>query len=103
MTRWFAGAVVVAALIGPRALAHEGGTHVRGVVKEATTERIVLTTPEGEALTIALAPGTRITRGKAAVPAGDIHAGERAIVHAKPSAGQLEATEVKLAEAPKKN
>jgi len=62
-----------------------------------------LTTPEGEALTIALAPGTRITRGKAAVPAGDIHAGERAIVHAKPSAGQFEATEVKLAEAPKKN
>ena len=63
MKRWFAGALVVTALMAGSALAHEGGAHVRGVVKEVTAEGLVVATPAGEAVTIALTPGTRLTRG----------------------------------------
>ena len=96
MKRWFAGALVVTALMAGSALAHEGGAHVRGVVKEVTAEGLVVATPAGEAVTIALTPGTRLTRGTSAVPVSDVHPGDRAVVHAKKTAGRLEATEVKL-------
>ncbi|BDG02405.1 DUF5666 domain-containing protein [Anaeromyxobacter oryzae] len=96
MKRWLEGALVATALIGGSALAHEGGAHVRGVVKEISAERLVVDTPSGEAVTVALTPETRITRGTVTIHAADVHPGDRAVVHAKRGAGQLQATDVKL-------
>jgi hypothetical protein len=100
MKKWFAGAVVVVTvLIGGSALAHEGGKHVRGIVKEVSAERLVLTTADGEEVSVVLEPDTRITRGTTVVHASDVHSGDRAVVHAKPAGGRLQATEVKLGDA----
>jgi hypothetical protein len=101
MRRFIGGALVAAALLGRPALAHEGGTHERGVVKEVAKDRIVLATGEGKTVSIAVGPETRFLRGEVAVKPGDVHAGERAVVHARSSDGKLEATEVRLAPAAK--
>ena len=93
--------LLVAALLAGPVRAHEGGTHARGVVKEISGERIVLTTSEGKPLTIALGPETRIIRGNEAVSVEAVRPGERAVVHARRKAGQLEATHVKLGSAKK--
>lgn len=89
-------ALLIAAMGWSPALAHEGGLHARGVVREVTKERIVLTTTEGKDFTASMGPATRIVRGGKAVGVGEIHAGERAVVHAKRDGERLEATEVKL-------
>lgn len=92
---------LVAALVwlsASTALAHEGGTDARGTVKEITSERIVLETPRGTELKVGLVSGTVILRGERAISAQEIHAGERAVVHAAMRAGKLEAMEIKVAE-----
>ena len=96
MRKLIGGALLVAALGWSSALAHEGGLHARGVVREVTKERIVLTTIEGKSFTASMGPATRIQRGGKAVGVGEIHAGERAVVHARRDGDRLEATEVKL-------
>lgn len=101
MRKLMGGALLVIALLAGPVRAHEGGMHARGIVKEITRERIVLTTPEGKPLTIALGPRTRIIRGKQVVQVEGVRPGERAVVHATRTAGQLEATDVKLGSAKK--
>ena len=90
--------VAVAWLGGARALAHEGGAHLEGTVKEITANRLVLTTSAGTDLTVTLAAGTQIMRGHRAIGATDVHAGERAVVHASKHGERLEATEVMVAQ-----
>ncbi len=93
------GTVLLVVAVGwSPALAHEGGVHARGVVKEASRERIVLTTTGGELFTAAMGPATRILRGGQVVGAEEIHVGARAVVHARQVGERLEATEVKLAD-----
>ncbi len=89
--------LLAAWVLGPSAQAHEGGTHARGTVKEITADRLVLTTTEGASVTVAMAPGTRILRGREAIRASEVHPGERAVVHAATRDGRLEATEVMVA------
>lgn len=93
--------LLTACLFGAPARAHEGGMHSRGTVKEIAPGRLVLATTEGAEVRVMLAPGTRVIRGKRAVPVTDIHRGERAVVHAARQHGNLEATEIRLAEDPK--
>lgn len=100
MSKLLGGALLALALIGGAVRAHEGGTHARGVVKEISAERIVLTS-EGKPLAFKLGPETRILRGSERVPPEAVRAGERAIVHARRNAGQLEATDVRLGPARK--
>lgn len=90
--------VVVAWVAAAGALAHEGGAHAKGTVKEITAGRVVLTTTEGKELSVALVSGTRVVRGHRAISPADVHPGERAVVHATRRADQLEATEVRVAE-----
>ncbi len=90
--------VVVAWLVGATALAHEGGTHAKGTVKEITPDRIVLATTGGTELSVALVSGTQIVRGHHAIAVKDVHPGERAVVHAARRGERLEATEVMVAE-----
>lgn len=101
MPKLLGGALLALALLGGEARAHEGGMHARGVVKEISAERIVLTTREGKPLAFTLGPETRILRGNERVPPEAVRTGERAIVHARRKAGQLEATDVKLGPARK--
>jgi hypothetical protein len=90
--------LAAACLSAAPALAHEGGTHERGTVKEVTAERIVLATGPGAEVTVRLLPSTQIVRGKHAIQATEIHPGERAVVHATKHDGELEASEVMVAE-----
>ena len=78
------------------ALAHEGGKHVRGVVKAISKDQITVATADGRAAAFALAANTRIHRGGAAIGFEAVRVGERAVVHGKPGAGGFVATEVKL-------
>jgi hypothetical protein len=94
-----ASPVVLAALLfGAGAGAHEGGVDARGTVKEITPDRLVLSSAAGTEVTVTLAAGTRILRGKRPVGVADIKRGERAVVHAAQQGAILEATEVRLAE-----
>lgn len=81
--------------------AHEGGTHSRGTVKEIAADRIVLVTGEGASVTVPMDAETRILRGRRTITAADVHPGERAVVHAAPRDGKIEATEVMVAEVPR--
>ncbi len=96
MPKLLGGALLALALLNGAARAHEGGVHERGVVKEISAERLVLTTSGGKPLAFTLGPETRILRGNERVPVEAVRAGERAIVHARRQAGRLEATDVKL-------
>ncbi len=89
--------VLVAWLGGASALAHEGGAHARGTVKEITADRLVLATTGGTELSVTLVSGTQIVRGHHAIAVTDVHPGERAVVHASKHGERLEATEVMLA------
>ena len=92
---WATAAILVAST----AWAHGAGRHFRGTVKEATSERLVVVTEEGD-VEVRLVPGTRVVRGGAPVDAARMKAGERVAVHARPADSTgLEAIEVKLAPA----
>jgi hypothetical protein len=96
MRKLIGRALLVAAMGWSSALAHEGGLHARGVVKEASKERIVLTTTAGKLFTAAMSRGTRVVRSGQVVGVEEIRVGDRAVVHARQDGERLEATEVKL-------
>lgn len=95
-----AGLVLVMLLLGAPAIAHEGGAHSMGTIKEITGDRIVLTTKDGTDIAVPLVAGTRILKGDRTVTAADVHPGERAVVHSALHGGRSEATEVRVANAP---
>lgn len=90
--------IAVVSLAGAPALAHEGGTHAKGTVKEMSAERIVLVTTSGTELSLAIVSGTQITRGRRTIQASDVRPGERAVVHSAKRGERLEATVVMVAE-----
>jgi hypothetical protein len=88
-------------LVGTAALAHEGGAHTRGTVKEITADRIVVVTTDEKEVVVALGAETRILRGQRVIGPTDVRPGERVIVHSTTHDGELEATRVMVAEAVK--
>jgi hypothetical protein len=83
-------------LLAPVARAHEGGKHVRGVIREAAPDHLIVQTDAGD-ITVMLTPETQVARSGAPGDRSPPVAGERVVVHAKSSAGgRLDATEVKL-------
>lgn len=91
--------LVVAWLLGPTALAHEGGVHAKGVVQEVTSEQLMLHTTDGKMVTLPLTSQTHIMRGGRMIKASDIEPGERAVVHSASRKGRLVATEVRVSAA----
>jgi hypothetical protein len=91
------GVLALGLLVGARAVAHEGGTDARGVVKAITADELVVTTTAGAELKVAIVAGTEIQRGRAQIHAADVRPGERVVVHAATRAGHLEAMLVKVA------
>ncbi len=90
-------AATLAAALALAVQAHEGGTHARGTVKEIAADHLVVAVAGGDDVRVVLLPGTQVLRGREAVPASDVRAGERVVVHAVPHGGTLEATEVRVA------
>lgn len=100
MARW----VVVASALAASSLvfAHEGGEHAKGTVHEITPDRLVVTSPEGQAVEFTLAPETTFQRGNSRARREDVKLGERVVVHAKHVGDGEVATVVKLAPAQKR-
>ncbi len=75
-------AVLTATLAPGRAvLAHDGHDHkVLGTITMAAADHIMLTTTEGKDMTILVTPETKVTKGKATLPAADIAVGTRVVV-----------------------
>ena len=82
------------------ALAHEGGHHVKGVIKEVSAQRLVVTDQAGNDVTFAITDGTEFFRQKKAVKREDAKTGERVAVHGEMAGAAVNATEVMLAGAP---
>jgi hypothetical protein len=108
MTRRFVvGALCIAALAIPRyAHAHEGHVHkVMGTVSLHHENHLEVKATDGKTSTITLNEKTKILRGKAKVPAGDIKPGERVVVTATETKGKdgkpaMIASEIRLPEGP---
>ncbi len=92
-------AVLLAITLAPQALAHEGGRHVRGTIREITAERLVITERPGKDETFTINGSTTFTRGRTAVRWDEAKVGERAVVHGAPGAHSTAAAEVMLGSA----
>jgi hypothetical protein len=94
MSKVFAAVLLMSTLVAS-ALAHEGGHHVKGTIKEATAERLVLSDAEGHDVTFVVTKATEFYRAGKPVKAGDAKPGERAVVHGAAGGGTT-AAEVML-------
>lgn len=92
MRKFLAGILI--AIAASVALAHGGGTHAKGTIKDLSPRRIVVGTAEGEKA-FAVTPRTEFLKGEATVAPGELHQGDRVVVHAKDVNGTLEATQVR--------
>jgi len=92
-------AVLLSLALLPRVLAHEGGRHVKGTIKEVTAERLVLTDAAGKDVTFAVTRSTEFYRAGKPVGREDAKPGARAVVHGAAGGGTT-AAEVMLGAAP---
>ncbi len=76
------------------AFAHGGLTHVMGVVAAASATTLDVKTTDGKLATVALDPSTKWMKGTSSITEGDVHTGDRVVIHAKPVNGKLIAVEV---------
>jgi hypothetical protein len=83
MSRRIASSALAAALLlwTPVARAHDGHVHwIMGTVTQADATHVVVKTPGGETLSIAITPKTTVTREKKKVPLTEVRAGRRVVV-----------------------
>jgi hypothetical protein len=78
MARLFAIAAALILVAGSTASAHEH--KVLGTVTMAASDHVMMTTPDGKAVTVKVTPDTKVTRGKDAVKISDIKEGTRIVV-----------------------
>ncbi len=100
MVKTTARVIAVAAALAASAgvaLAHEGGRHAMGTVREIGAARIVVATSAGKTASFALSPETVFRRGEAPARREDVRPGERVVVHGKHGHGGEVAALVKLA------
>ncbi len=89
------------ALFAAPAVAHEKGDRAMGIVESVTPERIVVKTADGHSVAFTVTQDTRFLRGEKPARSEDVRVGQRAVVHGKRAGEALQATQVKLGEAPK--
>ena len=77
-------------------LAHDSGAHATGTVADLSASTIVVTTSQGERR-FRLTPSTRFSRGGTVVQRGDVHTGDRVVVHGDKADGDIEARDVRVA------
>lgn len=98
MNKVFVTVLLALAITAP-AYAHEGGHHVKGVIKEVTPEKIVLTEATGKDVAFVVTRATEFFREGKPVKREDAKPGERAVVHGAAGDG-ASAAEVMLGAAP---
>lgn len=91
--------VLLALATTTSAFAHEGGLHVKGVIKEVTPVKIVLTEATGKDVAFVVTKATEFSREGKPVKLEDAKPGERAVVHGAAGGGTT-AAEVMLGAAP---
>ena len=99
--------VVLAALLVVEmpAAAHDGPHKLMGVVTMAAKDHVMIETPEGKKVTIAVTATTKVLKGKVVVKPTDITEGTRVVVTVKGDKPPYTASQVLVgvaAEAPKK-
>jgi hypothetical protein len=95
MRRLIAAVVLWTTLVLP-VLAHEGGHHAYGVVKEITAARLVVTDEHRKDTSFALTAKTRFLRAEKPSSWEKVMVGERVVVKGKDASGKMEATTVNL-------
>jgi hypothetical protein len=98
MNKLFMTALLAFAITAP-AFAHEGGRHVKGVIKELSPEKMVLTEATGKDVAFVITKATEFFREGKPVMREDAKPGERAVVHGAAGGGTT-AAEVMLGAAP---
>lgn len=99
MRKLIASVLLTLALAAP-VLAHDEGTHARGIVKEVSATRLVITDQAGKDVAFALMPSTTFLREKTAIRREALKVGDRAVVHGEMTGTGLSATVVKVAQSP---
>lgn len=81
-------------LAAPPLLAHGGGTHLKGTVSAIAPDQVTVKGADGRESEVRITPQTRFMRGKAVGKPGDIHPGDRVVVHTRNQGNALEAVEI---------
>jgi len=75
---------------------HGDEQHVLGTVTKIDANAITVSTSPGVEKIVSILPSTKFLKGGSPAALKDLKIGDRVAVHAKPKAGGLEATEVKI-------
>lgn len=67
-------------VLPPTASAHEGAHKMMGTVTMAAKDHVMMKTPEGKELTIAVTEKTKVLQGKTAMKVDDLAEGTRVVV-----------------------
>jgi uncharacterized protein DUF5666 len=76
--------------------AHGNAVHVLGTVTAVSEVSISVKTTTGETKVVTIDAETKFLKGDSAAALGDIHVGDRVVIHAHSHEGKLHAAEVKL-------
>jgi hypothetical protein len=95
-----ASILLAVALCSAPVAAHEGGHDARGVVTSVGSQELTIKTKNGEEKFL-LTPETKFVKDGSPATAQDLQASNRVVVHARKSAGRLEATKVQFKSAGK--
>ncbi len=81
------------------AFAHGDEKHVVGTATQVSQESVTVRTNANEIVEVLIAPETKFTKGNVTAAAGDVHVGDRVVIHAAPRKdGKLVAHTVQIGE-----
>ena len=81
--------------------AHGNEKHVMGVVKSVGADSMTVETANHQSQTVQITAQTKFIKSGAPSSLSALKAGDRVVIHAKPSGDKLDATEVKFGTVPK--
>src|SRR5438067_13062063 len=99
-------ALIMAVILGLAAfplLAHGGGPHMKGTVSAIAPDQITVKDVDNHEWLAKVTPETRFIRWKAVGNRGDLHRGDRVVVHTRKKGDGLEAIEVRYGATRKRN
>lgn len=89
-------ALLILALIGTAAMAHEGGKHFLGTVQACDQNTLTVATTQNGILAFTITKTTKFLKSGEPAQIKDLNKGEHVVVHAKPSGESWEAQEVRF-------
>jgi ribosomal protein S1 len=95
-------AVVLVLAAATAALAHDGGTHVKGVVTAIGENTITIQTPDKQTKVIAFDENTKFQKANAAVTVKDLQVGSRVVIDVHEIENKLHAGVVRIGAAKRK-